>query len=166
MQYDESEYFTDSAEEIAARERDEELRRMVRTEIRRVHTGAADADIAEDIRREEEALEKSKPAKWTVWLNNAMSGEVLILKEVERAYKLAGVLGLIFFISIAITFAALHSDLRRSRLEKEVSLLHEKAIRTRETLHRCSSHTAIVKELSNRGIDMIDPQTQPQIIKD
>ena len=98
MQYDESEYFTDSAEEIAARERDEELRRMVRTEIRRVHTGAADADIAEDIRREEEALEKSKPAKWTVWLNNAMSGEVLILKEVERAYKLAGVLGLIFFI--------------------------------------------------------------------
>ena len=44
--YDESEYFVDSQEEIAEREAQEALRRMVRTEIRRVQTGAADADIA------------------------------------------------------------------------------------------------------------------------
>lgn len=35
-EYDESEYFTDSQEEIAEREAQEALRRMVRTEIRRV----------------------------------------------------------------------------------------------------------------------------------
>lgn len=169
MQYDESEYFTDSAEEIAERERAEELRRMVRTEIRRVHTGAAAEDIAEDIRREEEELErnqKSKSPKWVTWLSHAMSGEVLILEEVGRIYKLLSALGIIFFISIATTFAALHSDLQRSRLEKEVALLHEKAIRTRESLHKYCSHTAIVQQLARRGIDMIDPQTQPQIIED
>ena len=53
-EYDESEYFTDSQEEIAEREAQEALRRMVRTEIRRVQTGAADADIAKDIALEEE----------------------------------------------------------------------------------------------------------------
>ena len=60
-EYDESEYFTDSQEEIAEREAQETLRRMVRTEIRRVQTGAADKDISEDIAREE--LEKSKEQK-------------------------------------------------------------------------------------------------------
>ena len=44
-EYDESEYFSDTQEEIAEREAQEALRRMVRTEIRRVQTGAANADI-------------------------------------------------------------------------------------------------------------------------
>ena len=169
-EYDESEYFTDSSEEIAEREREEALRRMVRTEIRRIHTGAADEDIAEDIRREEEAeaaMAKSQQrAKWIVWLSHAMTGDVLVLQEVQRIYKLLGLLGVIFFLSIATTFAALHSDLYRSRLEKEVNLLHEKAVRTREALHEHNSHTAIVRELSRRGIEMIDPHSQPRVIKD
>ncbi len=168
-EYDESEYFTDSPEEIAEREREEALRRMVRTEIRRIHTGAADEDIAEDIRREEEAetaAEKQQQrAKWIVWLSHAMTGDVLILREAERIYKIIGALGVIFFVSIATTFAALHSDLRCSRLEKEVALLHEKAIRMREARHESDSHTAIVRQLSKRGIEMIDPHSQPRIIE-
>lgn len=166
-EYDDSEFFTDSPEEIAEREREEALRRIVRTEIRRVHTGAADADIAEDIRREEALVEQQhNQPKWIVWLSHAMTGDVLILQEAERAYKLFGLLGIIFFSSIATIFAALHSDLYRSRLEKEVDLLHERAIRTREALHEHNSHTAIVRELSRRGIEMIDPHTQPRVIKD
>lgn len=166
--YDDSEFFTDSPEEIAEREREEALRRIVRTEIRRVHTGAADADIAEDIQREEEenqSQQRNHP-KWFVWLSHAMTGDVLVLQEVQRIYKLLGLLGVIFFLSIATTFAALHSDLYRSRLEKEVNLLHEKAVRTREALHEHNSHTAIVRELSRRGIEMIDPHSQPRVIKD
>lgn len=168
-EYDESEYFTDSPEEIAEREREEALRRMVRTEIRRIHTGAADEDIAEDIRREEEAeaaMAKSQQrAKWIVWLSHAMTGDVLILQETKRIYKILGALGVVFFVSIATTFAALHSDLRCNHLEKEVSLLHEKAIRMRKALHERDSHTAIVRQLSKRGIDMIDPHSQPRIIE-
>lgn len=166
--YDDSEFFTDSPEEIAEREREEALRRIIRTEIRRVHTGAADADIAEDIQREEEenqSQQRNHP-KWFVWLSHAMTGDVLVLQEVQRIYKLLGLLGVIFFLSIATTFAALHSDLYRSRLEKEVNLLHEKAVRTREALHEHNSHTAIVRELSRRGIEMIDPHSQPRVIKD
>ena len=166
--YDDSEFFTDSPEEVAEREREEALRRIVRTEIRRVHTGAADADIAEDIQREEEenqSQQRNHP-KWFVWLSHAMTGDVLVLQEVQRIYKLLGLLGVIFFLSIATTFAALHSDLYRSRLEKEVNLLHEKAVRTREALHEHNSHTAIVRELSRRGIEMIDPHSQPRVIKD
>ena len=166
--YDDSEFFTDSPEEIAEREREEALRRIVRTEIRRVHTGAADADIAEDIQHEEEenqSQQRNHP-KWFVWLSHAMTGDVLVLQEVQRIYKLLGLLGVIFFLSIATTFAALHSDLYRSRLEKEVNLLHEKAVRTREALHEHNSHTAIVRELSRRGIEMIDPHSQPRVIKD
>ena len=79
--------------------------------------------------------------------------------------KIIGALGVIFFVSIATTFAALHSDLRCSRLEKEVALLHEKAIRMREARHESDSHTAIVRQLSKRGIEMIDPHSQPRIIE-
>ena len=60
-EYGENEYFTPTQEEVAEREAQEALRRMVRTEIRRVQTGAADGDIADDIAREEQ--EKRAVAK-------------------------------------------------------------------------------------------------------
>ena len=87
-EYNESEYVTDSQEEIAEREAQEALRRMVRTEIRRVQTGAADADIAEDIAREEEqaAMEerKSRRPRWVVGINGIVTGDILLAEEVKR----------------------------------------------------------------------------------
>ena len=100
-EYDESEYFTDSQEEIAEREAQEALRRMVRTEIRRVQTGAADADIAEDIAREEEqrAIEEqtSKRPRWRVWVMGVVTGDILLANEVKRVYTMLTILGIIFF---------------------------------------------------------------------
>ena len=109
-EYDESEYFTDSQEEIAEREAQEALRRMVRTEIRRVQTGAAAEDIAEDIAREEEqqALEekKSKRPRWMIWINSVVTGDILLAEEVKRVYTLLTMLGVIFFASIATIFGS------------------------------------------------------------
>ena len=89
--YDESEYFIESQEEVAEREAQEALRRMVRTEIRRVHTGAADEDIAEDIAREEkeravEARKRNRP-RWMVWAISAVTGDILLAEEAKKVYN-------------------------------------------------------------------------------
>lgn len=168
-EYDESEYFSDSQEEIAERETQEALRRMVRTEIRRVQTGAAAEDIAEDIAREEEqqALEekKSKRPRWVMWINSVVTGDILLAEEVKRVYTLLTMLGVIFFASIATIFGSLQRDMRYRELEKEVALLKERAIRTSEECYRHSSHSAILRKLKERGIEIEDPKTQPKILK-
>ena len=166
-EYDESEYFTDSQEEIAEREAQEALRRMVRTEIRRVQTGAAAEDIAEDIAREEQALEekKAKRPRWVMWVNSVITGDILLAEEVKRVYTLLIMLGVIFFASIATIFGSLQRDIRYRVLEKEVALLKERAIRTSEACYRQSSHSAILRKLKERGIDIEDPKTQPKILK-
>ena len=168
-EYDESEYFSDSQEEIAEREAQEALRRMVRTEIRRVQTGAAAEDIAEDIAREEEqqALEdkKAKRPRWVMWINSVVTGDILLAEEVKRVYTLLTMLGVIFFASIATIFGSLQRDMRYRELEKEVALLKERAIRTSEECYRHSSHSAIVRKLAERNIEIEDPKTQPKILK-
>lgn len=168
-EYDESEYFTDSQEEIAEREAQEALRRMVRTEIRRVQTGAAKEDIEADIAREEEeqALEekKNKRPRWVMWINSVVTGDILLAEEVKRVYTLLIMLGVIFFASIATIFGSLQRDMRYRRLEKEVALLKERAIRTSEECYRHSSHSAILRKLKERGIEIEDPKTQPKILK-
>ncbi len=166
-EYDESEYFTDTQEEIAEREAQEALRRMVRTEIRRVQTGAADEDIAADIAREEEekaAAERAKPPQWMVWLKGAITGDILLAEEAKRVYTLLMMLGIIFFASIATIFASLNRDLQCRQLEKEVELLKERAIRTKEECYHKSSHSAILRRLEERGIKIEDPKSQPKIL--
>lgn len=167
MRYDESEFFTDSAEEVAAREEQEALRRMVRTEIRRVHTGEAAADIAEDIRREKEqaALENSKQKpRWFSAINGALTGEILISERMQRVYGLLGAIGVILFVSIVLIFASLHSDLRYNTLEKEVERLKDRAVRASEKRHQATSHSEIVRQLRERNIPLQDPETQPKLI--
>jgi hypothetical protein len=166
--YDESEYFTDSQEEIAEREAQEALRRMVRTEIRRVQTGAADADIADDIAREEEqAVEKAKREKprWMVKAERFFTGDILLAEEADKVYHLLVLLGLVFLVSIFTIFGAFQQDLRRNTLQKEVALLKERAIRMSEERMQHSSHSAILKKLQDRGIEIEDPKNPPMVVK-
>lgn len=166
--YDESEYFTDSQEEIAEREAQEALRRMVRTEIRRVQTGAADADIAEDIaREEEERVSESKKAKpsWMVKLESLLTGDILLAEQANRAYHLLMLLGFIFLLSIFTIFGAFQQDLRCNSLHKEVDLLKERAVRISEESVQQTSHSAILKRLRERGIEIEDPKNPPVVIK-
>ena len=166
--YDESEYFTDSQEEIAEREAQEALRRMVRTEIRRVQTGAADADIAEDIAREEEekAVEdKKRKSKWAMKIESLLTGDILLAENADRAYHLLMLLGFIFLLSIFTIFGAFQQDLHCNTLRKEVALLKERAIRISEEKMQHTSHSAILRKLNERGIKLDDPKTPPMVLK-
>lgn len=167
--YDESEYFTDSQEEIAEREAQEALRRMVRTEIRRVQTGAADADIAEDIAREEEEqaveAQKRKKSKLIMKIESLVTGDILLAENANRAYQLLMLLGFIFLLSIFTIFGAFQRDLHRNTLQKEVALLKERAIRISEEKMQQTSHSAILRKLNERGIKLNDPKTPPMVLK-
>ena len=167
-EYNESEQIVDPQQETLEREAQEALRRTIRTEIRRVQTGAADKDIADDIAREEEQAREEKRRnrpRWMVWTLGAITGDILLAEQVKRVYVFLTMLGVIFFASIATMFASLQQDLRYNRLEKEVERLKERAIRTAERRYEESSHTAILRKLKERGIDIEDPKTQPTILK-
>lgn len=166
-EYNENEYFSDTPEEIAEREAQEALRRMVRTEIRRVHTGAADADIAEDIAREELEAQASvrKRPRWMEWVISSITGDIILSKQAKKLSTLLLVLAIIFVISCTAMSLSFRVDMECRNLKKEVALLKERAIRTNEELNLHSSHSAIVRKLEERGIAIKDPHTQPKILK-
>ena len=168
--YDESEYFTDSKEEIAEREAQEALRRAVRTEIRRVQSGAADKDIADDIAREEEQKAAEEKAKhkvpqWVYKVERFLTGDILLAEQADRIYSLLTLLGVIFLASIFTIFGTFQQDVRCNKLKKEVSMLKERAIRTSEERIRHTSHSAILSKLKERGIEIEDPKQTPTILK-
>lgn len=171
-EYDDIEFMTDSPEEIREREQKEEIRRIARTEFRRMSSGEADEDVAEDIRLEEEeraAAEKSgRKSRMPQWLRTVrlfLTGEILIRDEVAKFYNHVSYIALMFFVSIVTLFAALRLEMRCNELEHEVELLHERAIRTKEQRYRRSSHSAIIKRLESRGIELYDPLSPSNVIK-
>lgn len=158
------EYFVDSEEEIREREQAEQVRRIVRSEMRRVNSGEADNDIVEDIRRDAEEVRKKNP-NWLRWLGHAITGEILVTNEVQRFYNALTLLGVIFFFAVFAMFASFHREMQYAELKKEAALLREKAIRSTERRHQESSHSAIVRRLKQQGLDLEDPYTQPMVLK-
>lgn len=167
--YDDSEFLTDSPEEIREREQQEEIKRIVRSEFRRVQSGEADEDMAEDVRREqqerEEAEKRASRHKWLRSIGLLLTGEILVRENVARFYSYASYIALMFFLSIVTLFAGLCVETKCNRLEREVELLHERSIRFKEQRYQKSSHSAIVEELERRGIELYDPLTPTNIIK-
>lgn len=167
--YDDSEFLTDSPEEIREREQQEEIKRIVRSEFRRVQSGEADEDMAEDVRREqqerEEAEKRASRHKWLRGIGLLLTGEILVRENVARFYSYASYIALMFFLSIVTLFAGLRVETKCNRLEREVELLHERSIRFKEQRYQKSSHSAIVEELERRGIELYDPLTPTNIIK-
>lgn len=158
------EYFVDSEEEIRERERNEEVRRLVRAEMRRVHAGEADEDMAEDLRREESERPRPLP-NWLRWIGRSLTGEILVTNEVQRTYNILTILGIIFFCAIFAMFASFHQELRYNALQKEVKLWRERSILSTEQRHSESSHSAILRRLKESNIELEDPRTQPKILK-
>ena len=164
--YDDSEFLTPSPEEIRQQEREEEIRRIARTEIRRVQSGEADEDIAEDLRREaEEQANTKKPLpRWVSLLLSITTGEILIKENVMRGYNHLFIIALLFLGSIVLLFSSLHLEIKRDRLSKEVTLLHERAVRTKEQFNKQTSHSAIVERLRERGIKLCENEASSLII--
>ena len=161
--YDDSEYFDESVEEILERERQEELRRLVRSEVRRIDSGEADEEMALEAAREQQQREAEQQHKnryrWLRHIVALLTGEILVKEEIKKFYDHLSFIAMLFFISIVLLFSALHLDTRRDKLERRVKSLREQSARLKERRFRESSHSAIIRRLNERGIELEDPQT-------
>lgn len=160
--YNDHEFNPLTPEEEAERERNAEIDRRVRREVRRIRRGEADDDMradeeAEAAEREaqEEALRREHRRKSsTSW--QIFSGTILgegVAKYYPYLLTVAGM----FFLSIAVMFWSLHLDMKFSRMEREVKMLRERSMRLEEQRFRRTTHSAIVERLRERGIDLRDP---------
>lgn len=152
-------------EEQEEERRQKELARQIRDEVRRIETGEADEDIADDQRQrdaEEEARleheERIRKRKES-WLWQLATGDVLVRNGAARYYRFLGLVAVAFFASIIILFSTLHMEKRCTELEQEVELLHERSIRLEQQRYRRCSHEAIMQALQQRGINLYDPLT-------
>lgn len=163
-------------EEQARREQDEEFARRVRQEVRRearrIASGEADEQLLEDQAREaeEQAEERARERKEqrrkasTFW--QLFSGTILVREGMSKSYPYMLCMAGMFFLSIAVMFWSLHLDMRYSRLEGEVQMLRERSIRLQEQRYRLTTHSAILDELTRRGIELYDPLAPGEVIED
>ncbi len=158
-------------EEEARREADEAFARRVRREVRRINSGEADEEIRLEEEREEaerraeaEERERHERRRKNIFVQ-LFSGTILLREGVSRYYGYLGIIAVMFLISIMMMFRSLHLDMKYSQLEHDVQVLHERSLRLEEKRYKKTSHSSIVKELQERGIDLEDPQTPGQTIK-
>ena len=157
-------------EELRRQQEDEEFRRRVRSEVRRIQSGEADEDIERDREAEAEAeaaeqAEQHRERKRRSRLSwQLISGSILTSQGVRDIYRYLAVIAVMSFLSIAVMFATLYADLRFSQVERDVQLLRERSIRLQEELHQNSTHQAVREELARRGIDLRDPERTKTVV--
>ncbi len=160
-------------EEIDAAEQDELLARRIRREVRRIESGEADEDIAQEVaeeqaKKEEEEQEAERErqeqhhrANNLFWL--LLSGNILQKESVSKYYSQLVAIAVLFFISIFVMFWSLHLDMRYSQELRNVQLLRERSARLQELRYSQCSHSAISAELKRRGLDLQDA-THPAVV--
>lgn len=158
-------------EEERRKAEDEEFKRRVRREVRRMNSGAADEDIrtdeaeeaAEEAARTERAERERRRRSSTLW--GMISGTILLRDGISRYYPYMLVIAGLFLLNIIVMFRSLYLDRRYMRLERDVEILHERALRLEEQRFRLTTHSAIVEELARRGIPLRDPATPGEQIE-
>ena len=161
-----------SEEELRRQQEDEEFRRRVRDEVRRVQSGEAQEDLERD-REEEEALEAEqirreakKRLKRSRLFYQLFSGSILQSRGVKEHYGYMIAIAVASLVSIMVMFASLYADMKHSRMEREVQLLRERSIRLREQLYQRTTHQAVVEELQRRGIPLQEPRRTKEVVED
>lgn len=107
---------------------------------------------------EEERGEQTASRQRFKLIRQIVLGTILNADSMRENYRYAGLIAVMLFLSIVMLFSSLSSYLRYTKLEDEVHLLREKAIRMSEERYEHSSHSAIVRRLGERGIKLSDPQ--------
>ncbi len=170
--YQDTDFNPQSDEERLQEERERELDRRIRREVRRIQSGEADEEIAEDIRCEEqeqqELAEKQERERRRAAnpLRGLLTGNVLRQEWLVSNYRYPLLISGIFLLSIIVLFWALRLDMTYTRTEREVQLLREKAVRLQEQRSRQTTHSAIVERLRERGIPLKDPVEPGELIDD
>lgn len=168
--YRDTDFNPQSEEEQRQLERDRELERRIRREVRRVQSGEAEEEIAEDLRleneerQERERREERERRRAASPLRGLLTGNVLRQEWLVSNYRYPLLIAGIFLLSIIVMFWALRLDMTYTRTEREVQLLREKAIRLQEQRSRQTSHSAIVERLRERGIPLRDPAEPGELI--
>lgn len=170
--YQDTDFNPQSEEERQQAERDEELARRIRREVRRVQSGEADAEMEADREREEEEAaereekEERRRRRAASPLRGLVTGNVLRQEWLTGNYRYPLLIAGVFLLSIFVMFWALRLDMNYTRTEREVQLLREKAIRLREQRGRLTTHSAIVERLRERNIPLRDPLSPHEKIED
>lgn len=153
-----------NAEERAREaERDEELARRIRREVMRIQSGEADEQMQaerqaqEALRAERQEDERRRRKRQGSLLWGLVTGSVIGREWLARHYRYPLLIAGIFLLSIFIMFWSLRLDMRHIRLEGEVQLLRERAVRLSEQRSRITTHSAVAAELRRRGIPLTDP---------
>jgi len=169
--YRDHEFDPVTPEEQARREQDEEFARRVRREVLRMERGEAEEDIRADEEREaeeraeaEERERRESRRASTFW--QLFSGSILVREGVSKYYPYMLTIAGMFFLSIVVMFWSLHLDMRYTRLERDVQKLRERSIRMQEQRYQRTTHSAIVRQLEARGIELYDPLVPGEIIDD
>lgn len=159
-------------EEQRRMEEDEEFRRRVRNEVRRIQSGEADEDIERDMEEEEQERQQTHEAEererkrraaltWQIF-----SGSILTSRHVAGNYRYLVIIAFVCLLSIMVMFWSLYTDMQHSHMEREVQLLRERSIRLQEQLYNQTTHQAIRDELARRGMDLQDPRTTKAVVED
>lgn len=91
-------------------------------------------------------------------------GTILSADSMRENYRYVISIAVMLFLSIVMLFSSLGSYLRYTKLEDEVHLLRERAIRMSEERYEHSSHSAIVRKLNERGIKLDDPREPHELL--
>ena len=160
-----------SEEERLQQQQEQELLRKIRREVRRVRSGEADDQMREEEelerqeQQEREAEEERLRRRHSSWLWQMFSGSILVRSGVSRYYKYALAIAVMFFLSILTIFNALRLDKQFTQVESRTQLLRERSIRMQERRYRLTTHSAIVRRLKERGIDLQDANNTTEIIE-
>lgn len=171
MSYFDHEFDPVTAEQREAAEREAELARKIRREVRRVQRGEADDDLradeereaAETAAREEAAAREKRRRSGAVWM--WLSGSILVRDYVSGYYRYLLAVAATFLISISVMFMTLHLDIRHSELKRDVQALRERSLRLEQRKAVVTSHTEIIRRLQAHGIDLRDPATPAEKIE-
>ena len=151
---------------------DEEFARRVRREVLRMERGEADDDIRADEAREAEEEAQREAHRQRERRRNAstfwqlFSGTILVREGMSHSYPYLLAIAGMFLLSISAVFLSLHTDMKYMRLEREVQVLRERAVRLQGRRFQRTTHSAVTAELRRRGIELYDPVAPSEIIDD
>ena len=99
------------------------------------------------------------------FFRSLFTGEIVLNPTISKGYDYLFYMALLFLLSIVALFSSLHMQIRENRAVEEVRLLEERALRSEEQRLRSTTHSAIVNELSERGIELYDATEPVTVIK-
>ena len=99
-------------------------------------------------------------------IRDILLGTILNRDIVREYYRYAAAFAFLLFGSIVMLFSSLDAYIKYTKLDDEVRLLRERSIRMSEQRYELSSHSAVVRRLKERGINLSDPLEPREILND